>query len=121
MLVLEEKKITIPEKSHVKSSSFIIERINIPEDLIHLNINITVPENYIKLVLIYDSNYNLRAEISNIHRKKEINIHEDEALTSIGAKPGPIPAGEWIIAFEAEPQSEVSSRTCILTVLGHLT
>lgn len=100
MVLLEDRKVTIKQNPYAKASSFIIERVEIPAELSAIAVNLRVPKNMVKLVLIYDSHYNLRAEISNINSPTEIMIAKDRAHTSLGAKSGSLPDGEWIIAFE---------------------
>lgn len=74
---------------------------------------------YINLILVYDSNYNLRVETTQIHERRVIKIHEKDRYTSNEAKAGLIPEGEWIIAFEInnEELPDVDSL-CTIEVTG---
>lgn len=87
-----------------KAKRFMIERIEVPELLQGITIIIEVSQHPINFVLVYDSSYNLRAEYRNIEEFQKIVIHQDERKSGVETKPGDIPAGEWIIAFELDAQ-----------------
>lgn len=78
----------------------------------------------IRFVLVYDSELNLRAELNPLHEVNNICISIHEIHTSLRAKPGPLPPGEWLLAIERERPSlsadseEAEFHQCILMVRG---
>ncbi|TLQ41852.1 hypothetical protein FEZ33_04005 [Ruoffia tabacinasalis] len=120
MVLLEKLIIDISQKKFAKASSFIIERFVVPENQDGLMLSFQMAYDYINLILVYDSNYNLRAETTQIHERRVIKIHEQDLYTSNEAKAGLIPEGEWIIAFEInnEELPDVESL-CMIEVTSH--
>lgn len=96
---LSERKIEIVARDST-ASSFIIEHFEVPKQLSSLMFRLDVPDHPIDIVLIYDSQYNLRAELSGVSAKKRFVISEDEMIASRGTKVGQIPSGEWMMALQ---------------------
>lgn len=114
-MLLEQINIEINNKLS-KASSFTIERFYVPEGVRGIKLLIQAPQEYVNLVLLYDSAYNLRTEMTSFSQGREIRIHELEYLTSPDAKSGIIPSGEWILAFEFK-ESEVNfDARCLVEV-----
>lgn len=116
MVLLDQINVVIENKQTTKHSSFIIERFVVPDHASGLNIAIQVPRDYIKLALIYDSCYNLRAETKLFYEGRLLKIHEEESSTSQDAKHGPIHEGEWIIAFELNQDIDEFVVECIIEI-----
>ncbi|XJS10213.1 hypothetical protein ACF3NG_08745 [Aerococcaceae bacterium WGS1372] len=114
-MLLDKMNIQINNKLS-KAASFTIERFFVPEDTAGIKLNLQVPSDYINFVLLYDSAYNLRAEITQFQGGREIRVHELDYLTSPGAKKGVIPSGEWILAFEFNEYEINESINCIVEV-----
>ena len=89
---LSEKEIEIVAHETV-ATSFVIERFDVPEQLSSLMFRLDVSDHPIDIALIYDSQYNLRAELTGISSKKRFIISEDEMIASKGTKVGTIPEG----------------------------
>lgn len=120
MVLLHEKNITIPPSQYAKASSFVIDRVEVPADLTSLRLTFSLPQDMVKLLLIYDSHYNLRAEINDIDYQADVRISTESKHTSLGAKSGPLPDGEWIIAFEIDHKQETEDTAphCHFIVQG---
>lgn len=115
MVLLDQLNIIINSKVN-KSSSFTIERFYVPEDTSGIKLLIQVPDQYVNLALLYDSAYNLRAEITHFNGGREIRIHEQDYLTSKDAKSGIVPSGEWILAFEFNDSKGNIDARCLVEV-----
>lgn len=104
---LSEKEIGIIVHETV-AASFIIERFDVPEQLSSLMFRLDVSDHPIDSALIYDSQYNLWAELIGITSKKRYIISEAEVNVSNGTKVGIIPAGEWLMApqIAGKPQDK---------------
>lgn len=116
MVLLDKINIDITRRDYTKSSSFIIERFVVPDNLEGVLLSINMTYDHINLVLVYDSCYNLRAETTQMHEERLIKIHEKELNTSSDAKHGLIPEGEWIIAFEIDSSKDLPESKPICTV-----
>ncbi|AXY26440.1 hypothetical protein CL176_10790 [Suicoccus acidiformans] len=102
-MLIKRQDVAIKPKDD-STSNFLIERFIVPGNLDGLTLNISLPEGQcvIALILIYDCEYMLRAEYQDVEANRKFVIHEDERISSINTRSGPIPEGEWIIAFEVQ-------------------
>lgn len=102
------------ERIHVKTqptkiNKFIVERVMIPENLSGLRIKLLAEANLVEWLLVYDTTYNLRAEMNDINGFEMLVIHESPSQTSSDAKSGAILPGEWLLAFEISDQVQVQT------------
>ncbi|MGO4929349.1 hypothetical protein ACTQ5J_12230 [Fundicoccus sp. Sow4_F4] len=116
---LSEKEIEI-DAHESAATSFIIERFEVPDLLSSLMFRLDVPEHPIDIVLIYDSQYNLRAELTGITAKKRFIISEDEMLASSGTKVGAIAVGEWIMALQIAGKPHDKNWACRYSIEGFM-
>ena len=116
---LSEKEIEIIAHKSA-ATSFVIERFEVPDQLSSLMFRLDVPEHPIDIVLIYDSHYNLRAELTGITAKKRFIISEDEMIASSGTKKGAIPAGEWIMALQIAGKPQDKNWACRYSIEGFM-
>ena len=120
MVLLNRFNIDVSNRKYAKSSFFMIERFNVPKEMSGILLSISIPYEYVKLVLVYDSCYNLRAEATQLHEGRVVRIHQKEIYTSSDAKHGRIHEGEWIIAFKLDKAIELDDldEACIIEVHG---
>ena len=114
---LSEKEIEIVAHETV-ATSFVIERFDVPEQLSSLMFRLDVSDHPIDIALIYDSQYNLRADLTGISSKKRFIISEDEMIASNGTKVGTIPAGEWLMALQIAGKPQDKHWACRYTIEG---
>lgn len=120
MVLLNRFNIDVSNRKYAKSSFFMIERFNVPKEMSGILLSISIPYEYVKLVLVYDSCYNLRAEATLFHEGRVVRIHQKEIYTGSDAKHGQIHEGEWIIAFKLDKAIELDDldEACIIEVHG---
>lgn len=117
-MLLSQMNIQLHNKQS-KPTSFMIERFYVPLNIQEIKLHIQASSDFIQLVLLYDSAYNLRLESKQIHAKCEIRIHELDYLTSPNAKSGKIHDGEWIMAFEFNPDHLLTSANGTVQINGY--
>lgn len=103
-MLIQQERIRLP-KEPTKENNFIIAHITVPDHLSGLRIKLLAETSLLDCVLIYDPTYQLRGEITESQGLDMVVIHEEEILSSLSAKAGEIPAGEWLIAFELTDQN----------------
>ena len=116
-MLLQEKCFNI-HSDRKKSTSFIIERFIVPDNILGLKIALHILQHHVQCVFVYDSDYNLRLELNNVVSDQVYVIHEEEIKTSKGSKSGKIPAGEWIIAIETSIQESDQFGQIVYKVEG---
>ncbi|WP_124058735.1 hypothetical protein [Vaginisenegalia massiliensis] len=117
-MLIEHKQIDL-RRSVDKDVYFVIEHFVVPQDLEELTLTIEEPDFPISVLLLYDSQHILRAEGRNIEHSLQIRIAEAEHQTSLGARWGLIPAGEWIMAMEVPIEVQPETWTCNYTIEGN--
>lgn len=116
-IILDQKRLTIDDKQ-APASLFLIERFDVPENLKIIIIKIEAGEAPLKSLLVYDSDYNLRAEIHRIVSDKKVLIGLEDIDSSLGTKPGHLPRGEWIFVIQAEEPIQDPSWYCDYQIMG---
>lgn len=116
-IILDQKRLTIEDKQ-APASLFLIERFDVPENLKKLIIKIEAGEAPIKCLLVYDADYNLRAEIQRIVTDKKVMIGLEDKDSSLGTKPGYLPRGEWIFVVQAEEPIADPEWYCDYQIVG---
>lgn len=122
MGIIEERTIAFPETIYPRESSFVIERFSVPECMRDIQLSVQCSSHQINLMLVYDSQYNLRAEIDRIKDINKLRISIQDIETTIGAKSGPIPAGEWLLAIEIQAkglEENSEGNQCLFMVTGN--
>lgn len=122
--IIENRNIELTQQDNRKAGTFILERFNVPKNLRDLQIMIMCVPSEIRFVLVYDSELNLRAELNPLNEVNNICISIHEIHTSLRAKSGPLPPGEWMLAIEREQPSpsddgsEPEFHQCMMMVRG---
>lgn len=104
-MIIHQKRVHLNSFAN-KPNKFIVERVCVPKGLSGLRVKLLAETQLLDCLLVYDTTYNLRAEIGQVTGLDIIVIHEDAMQTSDQAKPGHIPSGEWVIAFEITPNCQ---------------
>lgn len=115
---LDHKRIQADQDSQL-ATSFIVERFEVPSDLSKITIILGQPFSEVESLLVYDSCYNLRVENHGIKTEKRISVSVDELDASLGAIPGALPEGEWILVFQLdEDATDLNKWYCDYRIIG---
>ncbi|SEQ52702.1 hypothetical protein SAMN04488558_1173 [Ignavigranum ruoffiae] len=104
-MLIQQNQFNI-KANHHRTKDFIIERFNVPADLLGLRVNFQCEHHQVQCAFIYDSQYNLRLELENLGSRQGYCIHEQVDQSSPASQPGKILPGEWIIAMQVTNQDQ---------------